>query len=299
MKLLLLNLCVYLFIEDVFTHGRLIDPPSRSTAWRYGFKTPVNYNDHELFCGGFQIQWNMNGGKCGICGDAFNGERQNELPNGIYARNLVISRHYKRGSRITTKVHLTKNHNGSFQFKLCPATTMNFEVTQECLDANILEVLNSKEKLKYILPSRESKIFEVKLKLPEGIACNRCVLQWTYTTENNWGACGDGTARVGCGDQETFRACADIKIDETGPSRSIYTDLDSKGKEIAIQKVTSSTNAPKQSFETMTESAEVNNVIGTCRATEEYKSIPSINEWCTKSCGRGFCPSTHCQCSPV
>jgi hypothetical protein len=68
-------------------HGRLIEPPSRSTMWRsvrwpgcraaltadprYGFDTPPNYNDHESYCGGFTRQWQTNGGKCGICGDAW------------------------------------------------------------------------------------------------------------------------------------------------------------------------------------------------------------------------------------
>lgn len=51
-------------------HGRLIEPPSRSSAFRYGFQTPPNYNDHELYCGGFQRQ-QKNGGKCGECGDAW------------------------------------------------------------------------------------------------------------------------------------------------------------------------------------------------------------------------------------
>lgn len=51
-------------------HGRLIEPPSRSSAFRYGFQTPPNYNDHELYCGGFARQ-QKNGGKCGECGDAW------------------------------------------------------------------------------------------------------------------------------------------------------------------------------------------------------------------------------------
>jgi hypothetical protein len=50
-------------------HGRLIEPPSRASMWRYGFDAPANYNDHELYCGGFSRQWQTNGGKCGICGD--------------------------------------------------------------------------------------------------------------------------------------------------------------------------------------------------------------------------------------
>lgn len=52
-------------IKYTEAHGRLIEPPSRASAWRYGFDTPPNYNDHELYCGGFTTQWNKNDGKCG------------------------------------------------------------------------------------------------------------------------------------------------------------------------------------------------------------------------------------------
>lgn len=59
------------YVEVTKGHGRLIEPPSRATMWRYGFDTPPNYNDHELYCGGYSRQWQRNGGKCGICGDAY------------------------------------------------------------------------------------------------------------------------------------------------------------------------------------------------------------------------------------
>ena len=26
---------------------------------RYGFANPVNYNDNELYCGGFSVQWDQ------------------------------------------------------------------------------------------------------------------------------------------------------------------------------------------------------------------------------------------------
>ena len=38
------------------------------------------------------------------------------------------------------------------------------------------------------------------------------LLKWTYKTGNSWGTDPDGTSCVGCGPQEHFRACADIKI---------------------------------------------------------------------------------------
>ena len=58
-----------LYPRLIWSHGRLIEPPSRSTMWRYGFNNPPNYNDHESYCGGFTRQWQTNGGRCGVCGD--------------------------------------------------------------------------------------------------------------------------------------------------------------------------------------------------------------------------------------
>ena len=44
-----------LFLQQAAGHGRLMDPVARSSAWRLGFDTPHNYNDNELFCGGFGV----------------------------------------------------------------------------------------------------------------------------------------------------------------------------------------------------------------------------------------------------
>ena len=50
------TLMTLLFITpSVQAHGRLREPPSRSSMWRNGYPTPVNYNDNQLFCGGFQV----------------------------------------------------------------------------------------------------------------------------------------------------------------------------------------------------------------------------------------------------
>ena len=42
-------------IPGVLGHGYLQEPPSRSSMWRFGFNTPHNYNDNQLFCGGFDV----------------------------------------------------------------------------------------------------------------------------------------------------------------------------------------------------------------------------------------------------
>lgn len=36
----------------------MLDPISRSSAWRKGFPVEPNYNDHELFCGGIDVRIN-------------------------------------------------------------------------------------------------------------------------------------------------------------------------------------------------------------------------------------------------
>jgi hypothetical protein len=30
-----------------------MDPPARNAMWRFGFPNPVDYQDNELYCGGF------------------------------------------------------------------------------------------------------------------------------------------------------------------------------------------------------------------------------------------------------
>lgn len=111
--LLTLSIAVILttFVDLCHGHGRLIEPPSRSSAWRYGFQTPPNYNDHELYCGGFTRQ-QRNGGKCGECGDPFDAPepRANEY-GGRYGQGVVV-RKYNPGSEITLRVELTASHMG-------------------------------------------------------------------------------------------------------------------------------------------------------------------------------------------
>lgn len=195
-------------------HGRLIDPPARSTAWRYGYDTPVDYDDNQLYCGGLQVQWNVNGGKCGICGDPYNGVREHEYPGGKYTDPLRITGNYASGSIMDVTVELTTTHLGYFMFRLCPETSTMREVTQECLDRYVLPILNKtlEEDKFYVHMEKSASVFTLPLRLPQNLTCTRCVLQWTYTTGNTWGSCAEGVSATGCGPQETFRGCSDIMI---------------------------------------------------------------------------------------
>ena len=207
-------------------HGRLIEPPSRSSMWRYGFNNPPNFNDHESYCGGFTRQWQINGGKCGVCGDPWDQmqPRENE-GGGKYGRG-TITRVYKQGEDFRVKIELTANHMGYFEFRLCPQNNPLVPASQSCLDRHLLEQSNGEGARYY--PGDGNQVFDIRLKLPANLTCSQCVLQWRYVAANNWGVCSDGSGRVGCGPQEEFRACSDVSItDQAGHADNVpNTDVD-------------------------------------------------------------------------
>ncbi|RUS86789.1 hypothetical protein EGW08_005449 [Elysia chlorotica] len=181
-NLAVLLLCVW-HIHVTSGHGRLRSPPGRSSMWRDGFRTSHNYQDNELFCGGRWWQWEVHGGKCGVCGDPW-GKRQDNQPPGRYARPILADC-YQYGTRhIDAHVELTANHLGYMQFRLCANNDFTKPVTQECLDEHVLDIANEDGKLigqTYKVKSRVMNLF-FKLAIPENLTCSQCVLQWRYVT---------------------------------------------------------------------------------------------------------------------
>ncbi|XP_025084107.1 uncharacterized protein LOC112558112, partial [Pomacea canaliculata] len=129
---------------------RLI-PPSRASAWRLGFSSPVDYNDNEGYCGGFQAQWMKNGGKCGICGDAWDQPppRNHERPDGkfvIKSKDFILSR-FREGDSIAVNLEITAAHRGYFEFHLCKVDDLPGQVdaTVECLEKTVLRLAGTGE----------------------------------------------------------------------------------------------------------------------------------------------------------
>ena len=86
-----------IYIVGINSHGRLMDPPARNSMWRFGYGTPINYSDNEVFCGGVGIQFKKNKGKCGVCGDDWSKKRPRDNENGGVWGTGTIGRTYMQG----------------------------------------------------------------------------------------------------------------------------------------------------------------------------------------------------------
>ncbi|CAK1555527.1 unnamed protein product [Leptosia nina] len=201
---------------EVLGHGRVLQPPGRATMWRMGFKTPANYDDSGLNCGGFDKQYTENEGNCGICGDAYDMSipRPHEL-GGTYGKGIIVGK-YESGQILEAIVDITAFHKGYWYFKLCPDPKN--EPEQACFDKYPLELEDGG--LFYYPP--KGGTFTARYRLPDGLSCDHCILQWRYVAGNNWGVCSNGTQAIGCGNQETFGSCSDISI-----ARLKYIDAES------------------------------------------------------------------------
>ncbi|XP_026468723.1 uncharacterized protein LOC113372584 isoform X3 [Ctenocephalides felis] len=188
----------------------LLEPIARTSLWREDDSVLANYDDNGLFCGGRQVQWELNGGKCGICGDdyALPRPRPSEL-GGMYDFGKV-PRKYLQGGQMPVGVMLTANHLGYFKFALCPVDVWG-EESEECFAAYPLNLTTGEDRLP--VPTSEVGWYNATLQLPEDVTCRHCVVQWTYITGNSWGICPSGEGKLGCGqEQENFRTCSDIAI---------------------------------------------------------------------------------------
>lgn len=131
---------------------------------------------------------------------------------GKYGQGIIVS-NFEPEQIFTVTVEITAHHRGYWYFKICPNPKTN---RQSCFDKYPVELATGGTNF---YPSKGG-VYKVKYRLPKGLVCDHCVLQWRYVAGNNWGFCGNGTSGLGCGNQETFGACSDISISEN----SIDTD---------------------------------------------------------------------------
>ncbi|KAK0073822.1 hypothetical protein PV325_009177 [Microctonus aethiopoides] len=192
----------------------LMEPVNRGSAWRKNFDTPINYDDNANYCGGYHIHYQLNGGRCGSCGDNYAQKQPRPNENGgVYGTGQIVET-YTASQEFIADVMITSNHRGFFKFDLCPiqaGPNYNSDVeTEECFEKFPIMTVYGDDK--YIMKKFYNGHYQVHLILPDNVTCDHCSMRWTYVTANNWGICSDGTGAIGCGPQETFKTCSDIKI---------------------------------------------------------------------------------------
>ena len=152
---------------------------------------------------------------------------------------------------INVIIDVVANHRGFFVFRLCPNNNPKRAPNAECFARFPLK-LASGESFHFLETSEPKVRVQLGVKLPDGLECWQCIIQWTYVagknkkglldtlkivhqkgliylqhhniSGNNWGI-GNQTAEInspdcvtdtvgklGCGPQETFRGCADVCI---------------------------------------------------------------------------------------
>ncbi|CAH1163501.1 unnamed protein product [Phaedon cochleariae] len=196
-----------MFVSNIAGHGMMLDPPNRSSLWRFNSSAPSNFNDNQNWCGGNWVQNGINGGKCGVCGDSYTDPHPQDNENtGKYGVGIIAGT-YEAGSVVEVLIHLTANHLGEFTYSLCELEDPNApESGEECF-----QPLKFEDGSERFIVEADDEIVRNRIQLPNS-TCERCVLRWTYKCGNSWGVCDDQVWRPGCGPQEHFRSCSDIVI---------------------------------------------------------------------------------------
>lgn len=144
-----------------------------------------------LYCFWLQ-EYIKTGGKCGVCGDGYNGPREHEA-GGKYAKGIIVEQLPAGSTEMKTTIQITSYHKGYFEFRICPHNDIRRPVAQECLDEYLMVIKEGTPESSYTryYPDNPKVTgmdkYHLTLLIPRGIQCEQCVLQWTYNTGNSHG----------------------------------------------------------------------------------------------------------------
>ena len=100
--------------KATYQHGYMKEPPSRASAWLtdpYFKECCQNDKYTQMFCGGMNVQWNQNGGRCGICGDDWSAPEPRDFERGGAKYLGKIVRTYTRKQRIQVIIEVNEKYH--------------------------------------------------------------------------------------------------------------------------------------------------------------------------------------------
>ncbi|KAL3885301.1 hypothetical protein ACJMK2_025381 [Sinanodonta woodiana] len=177
-----------------------------------GHKVFVKLNHHNVLLNKFTPkdlcwQWEKHGGKCGVCGDRFNGSQDND-DNGRYASGIIV-RHYLEGRYLNVTFDISNNLLGYVEFKLCPRNSTVGGLNQSCFDQYPLWI-NESDSYRYYIGSLGG-IYDIHVFPPKYVTCTHCVLQWKFVTGRpRWHE--DDCRCLDREKREQYINCADVEI---------------------------------------------------------------------------------------
>lgn len=83
-------------------------------------------------------------------------------------------------SFILCSFQVSSNYLGYVEFRLCPRNTTKYGLDQSCFDRYTLWIDES-HGTRYYIGSRGG-IYDLHIRLPGGLVCKKCVLQWKFKT---------------------------------------------------------------------------------------------------------------------
>ncbi|XP_028410279.1 uncharacterized protein LOC114532890 [Dendronephthya gigantea] len=163
LSVIIIAIFAAVFPASVRGHGMMMDPVNRASRWRKGYGGPKEYTDNQLSCGGRNVQWGKHKSKCGVCAwDEYGIANPKFHYPWEFAKNAPIMRSCQEGQKIEVKIRIMTNHLGYFTFRLAP-------LTQQPITQN-----------------EKRGLYTITLQLPKGVTCYHCVMQWWWSTGNNW-----------------------------------------------------------------------------------------------------------------
>lgn len=80
------------------------------------------------------------------------------------------------------RVNISASHLGYYEFRLCSKRSADELIEQDCLDQTLLETIYGTTRVNV---DQGNVVYSTPLfKLPDGLKCDFCVLQWTWVSGN-------------------------------------------------------------------------------------------------------------------